>query len=393
MNVPSRLACPYPLPALWLLAAIVLASCAHGSLPGTGTTPVAQARQAIVLPDGRSVIPLDPIERRVFEYQGLPVHDLSFPYVGADGIEHPGELMRLYMPGTPAGDIAPPLVIAIHYQHPYDDSPHFLGIRSLLAEGWAVLTPHLVSPMGLAEICGPNLEFTVASTRAAMDLPQANPARIAIIGGSAGGYQALVTAQTVQGLRGTIAFSPTTNPVYNLAYFKANRDHPEPPPIALWWEAFKPTHDWLAARGFESQANRLICPSLNALPYHCPILVTHSTADIIVPFAQIDRELAEPGPDDLPATLKYRPEDLFEDPALRPPFTASIPEGDLVRRVLDPSSAPSVAGHPTLEIPWDLGKPVTLVILYEGPISTKADGHHRYAVRQDTRQVLRKALR
>ena len=347
-----------------------------------GNTPEGK----ISLPDGREVKPLAVQLKEEMEVDGIRVLELAFPYLGSDGKRHEGERMRLYLPKSER----PPLIVSVHYEMNLEDEETNIGIKTYIEKGWAVLTPVELSSNGLWNVFSDNLEFSVASTHAAFGMEWIDPQRVFVVGGSAGGYQALMVTACTPGIVASVIWSPITNPIYLREYFRKNQKVENPEEVSGWWEDFEPSCQWLAARGLDSAENQGISPAFIVDRITCPILLTHSTADLIVPYCQVAQE------PDASAVGAFSPEYihtleevLAELPSMQRRFFDGVPTQDLVRFTMRPTEhAKNKEGAIVLDVPFSKEKQYSFVTFDEGPINAESKSHFLNAFRYDCTRFL-----
>jgi pimeloyl-ACP methyl ester carboxylesterase len=173
------------------------------------------------------------------------------------------------------------------------------GGEGRLAQGEIVSTPHgdPVNPV----VRGENLD--VAILHRVRALPFVDDAKVQILGGSAGGYMALLLAAETFPLSCCASDVPPVNLGYNMAYFTHNQalaaaqpegqDHPNMPILNV----VCPLADWSAAfygPDFDSDAWLAASPLRRLDEITAPTLIVCSTADLLVPIDQFGAELVRP---------------------------------------------------------------------------------------------------
>ena len=188
------------------------------------------------------------------------------------------------------GDI--PLIYIPHYAAEENTA----DFQSYLSHGWAVASPVFQEKYN-GELTGNDLVFNNAALYALRHKDGVDSQRIAVVGGSAGGYMALMLSELQMGACATIANSPIANVYYNLyVHFRAcdavNRGSgffDIPIPIQL-----------LVSKSFRvnlgnfpdtSDASRwaALSPIGLAKCVSNPVVVNHYTGDILVPVDQITK--------------------------------------------------------------------------------------------------------
>jgi len=340
----------------------------------------------VLLPDGREVKPLEIRVKEESVVDGIRVLELEFPYIGADGQRHEGERMQLYLP---AGE-RPPLIVSVHYEMSLEDVETNIGIKTYIKKGWAVLTPVELSSEGLRNVFADNLEFSVASTHAAFGMKWIDPHQVCAVGGSAGGYQALMVAACTPDIVAAVIWSPITHPIYLSEYFRKNQDVESPEPVSGWWETFGPSCEWLADRGLDSPENRGISPTFIVDRIACPILLTHSTADLVVPYCQVEKEPVNVEVGAFSPEYIHSLEDILSSfPALQRTFFDGVPATSVKRFTMNPSAhSKNEAGTIIIDLPFSKEKQFSFVTFDEGPVNAETQGHFLNAFRYDCTRFL-----
>ena len=114
-----------------------------------------------------------------------------------------------YRPADADGDI--PLIFIPHYAAE-ENSADF---QSYVSHGWAVASPVFQNEYN-GVLTGNDLVFNNAALYTVRHMEGIDHQRIAIVGGSAGGYMALMLSELQMGTCATIANSPIANVYYNL---------------------------------------------------------------------------------------------------------------------------------------------------------------------------------
>ena len=265
-----------------------------------------------------------------------------------------------------------------------------IGIKTYIEKGWAVLTPVELSSEGMRNVFADNLEFSVASTHAAFGMKWIDPQRVCVAGGSAGGYQALMVTACTPGIVAAVIWSPITNPIYLSEYFRKNQNVESPESVSGWWETFGPSCGWLADRGLGSAENQGISPAFVVDRITCPILLTHSTADLIVPYCQVVQE-----PDDSavgafsPGFIHTLEEVLTEFPSMQRRFFDEVPADSVKRFTMRPADhSKNKEGVVLLDLPFSKEKQYSFVTFDEGPINAASSGHFLDSFRYDCTRFL-----
>lgn len=218
-----------------------------------------------------------------------------------------------------------PLIFIAHYEL----SEEAMEQRAYLNKGWAIASATQTSPRQNAQLTDDDLVFNNAALYTLKQMPEFDIDRIAVVGGSAGGYMALMLNALQLGICCSVANGAVSNLYFNFCkYFpEANKMNasafsemtPEERkdivrnitklpipfigavsglflPIAANFPNLDDTNRWEA---FSPVAlTELFCN---------PILMTHATSDILVPIDQLSRRFTydKPG-DSLPGTYFHR---------------------------------------------------------------------------------------
>jgi len=240
---------------------------------------------------------------------------------------------RLLMP---AGVSKPmPLIFVPHYEMGEDAAE----LRIYLGNGWAVASPVEFGNKYNGQLTDDDLVFNNAVFFTLRHLPEIDRTRIAVVGGSAGGYMALMLNALQLGICCSIANAPITNVYFNFyRYFieanslnlkaLANKpvDIPEPAekkdvqPIDIMKRLMDLPIPFLAG------VSGLFLPILQNFPdpkdmarweafspvalaemFCNPLMINHFTSDVLVPVDQISRRFTydQPG-ESLPADFNAR---------------------------------------------------------------------------------------
>ncbi len=308
---------------------------------------------------------------------------------------------------TPPGQRFP-LVFAVHYELPEEEE----RTARYLERGWAVMTPVDIPAEALANIVDEDLRFQAAVLQVARRLPFLDPSRIALRGGSAGGFQTLMLSAHQAGLRCAVSHSGVVNMAHQFAYLLANQPFndryeaevasgsPVPdiasypiPVVKQIRDAFLPTGLALGvgvagpltgpggpaepvaspAVDFSATAWALHSPVTWAGALDAPLLLTHSTADLVVPLDPVTRRYAHPPDrDTLPGGFRIGLQDLIPDGPLSVPLEDILPERDFHVEV---QAVRGVQGPLPVRFRPDCR--VSLHIVDEGPVD-RSCGHYRH---------------
>ena len=195
-----------------------------------------------------------------------------------------------YRPADADGDI--PLIFIPHYAAE-ENSADF---QSYMSHGWAVASPVFQNEYN-GVLTGNDLVFNNAALYTVRHMEGIDHQRIAIVGGSAGGYMALMLSELQMGTCATIANSPIANVYYNLyVHFPAcdevNRN-------AAFWDIPIPIQ-LLVSKSFRVNLDNFpdkddaehwatLSPLGMAKCFSSSVVINHYTGDILVPVDQITK--------------------------------------------------------------------------------------------------------
>lgn len=273
------------------------------------------------------------------------------------------------------------------------------GVGALLLPWWAEGQPVIVNPLTPTEeeawpganAMARGMNLDVALLHLARSLPFVDDARVVITGQSAGGYTALMLAAETFPLAGV---APDVAPVdlgfnaqHLLLRHRLALDLPEGSDMTPRPEVAMVMEQAMSVLGQDtSSATWWDHSPVGRLQWiTAPVSVVMSSADLLVPIAQVGVELA-PAHDAsaFPAGFAMDPKQLMGDD--RPGLLELLPDRDLaVHHVPVPPSTPEIrlgtvippASWLTLDIP-DAPVPWNIAVLDEGPTEPWID-HMRYA--------------
>ncbi len=265
--------------------------------------------------------------------------------------------MRLMQMFLPMGVKQPmPLIYVPHYEMGEDA----YELRKYLKKGWAVASPAEFNDNYNAQLTDDDLVFNNAALYTLRHLPEIDKTRIALVGGSAGGYMTLMLHALQLGICGSVANGPITNVYFNFhQYFqKANRlnlmalaklaaengqveqpSNEKKEPLEVMQRLAALPIPFLAGLA------GIFTPLLNNFPdvedigrwealspvaltewFSSPLMVNHNTSDVLVPIDQITKQFtyAKPGeslpedfdsrlPETNPGKLKYSLEERLPE--------------------------------------------------------------------------------
>lgn len=335
--------------------------------------------------------PLEHVERSVFDV----------PFYGVAG-DLQSRKMKIVIPN---GGIKPmPLIWIPHYEMGEDS----LELRDYLAEGWAVACPTESPENANGKLTGDGVIFNNAALFMLRQMPEFDSDRIAIVGGSAGGYMTLMQMGTNLGICAAIANGPVANVYFNFKYcwpmaHKLNdpvllrlmsqkaensEEIPDNPMFNMMRKLGELPIPFVAALRGSFAENAELFPEATdsalwenttgtgvAHRFSNPLMVNHNTSDILVPVDQITRRYTYviPG-DSLPADFDLRlPKDMPGN--LCYTLEERLPaEHTCVTRVAVPEGP-----QPEADLPFDADKQFNLNILDDGA----PEGYGSHSARMD----------
>jgi hypothetical protein len=243
--------------------------------------------------------------------------------------------VRLYIPQK--AQVPMPLIYVPHYEMGEDS----LELRDYLSKGWMVASPTDFDNKYNGQLTDDDLVLNNAALYTLRRLPEVDKNRIALVGGSAGGYMTLMLNALQLGICCSIANCPITNTYFNFyGYFQEasklnqqawakliaeNGENAMPKekadnPLELMKSLMKLPIPFVAGVSgmFQPILNNFLDPkdierweafSPVALAelFCSPIMITHFTSDVLVPIDQITKRFtyAKPG-DSLPEDFNSR---------------------------------------------------------------------------------------
>jgi hypothetical protein len=303
-------------------------------------------------------------------------YDLEAPYLDMEGRPKTGKA-HLFMPLDATEPV--PLVVNLHYES------GLAGMAAYAAQGWACMSAaEALNPFG------ESINFNIALAQAGRAMPFVDGQRIALTGGSAGGYVTLMVASEVFPVTALVPLAPIVNLSYNIAHLDKNagpaecgekdgqgRDASRVPIFCSVAGVIKAASEFLGPR--EKMASNWMANSpLGAVKLiTSPVQVAFSTADVLVPINQVGAGLASPTPASFPEGFAFEMGSLVEDRRARGTFLQALGRNSAkVYRVKVPESLPAFweqseqqQSPPTHEIspPFSRQALFSVVILDEGP--------------------------
>ena len=199
------------------------------------------------------------------------------------------------------------------------EAPEAFGARQVARGRVSATTIQLpldeVYPNSWSLLRGPKMEFVLGHL--VRSLSFVDPTRVVYAGGSAGGYSALLAAAEAFPAAAAVPGVPPTNLAYMSAWTASN--------LARLGESDAPSVAWLQGMGaavvawtsvfgedYDAPAWLAHSPVGHVDRVTCPVATFFSMADVLVPIAQVDRELATAIVETRPGELEFRPEELTD---------------------------------------------------------------------------------
>ena len=302
--------------------------------------------------------------------------EVSVACLGPDGKVQTRQA-RYYYPKT--GEKRFPLILSIHYEIPDGDRV----LYEYISRGWAVLTPIQIPLEDLMNIVGRDLRLSNAMISMARRNPKVDPLRIALRGCSAGGFQVLLLAALRAGLCAVYSMSGVCNLPYEFGfYIPQSNEYNLAMAHTLMEEQRKDFNNFLlpyvktvadtfqATRVGLGVEDPLSEPWLRYSPVNhlaritCPILLSHSTADAIVPVYQVTEKHAVPkGGASLPDGYCLHLKEFIGEGAQSLPLDELVELNELH---VHHSAAP--AGTEGTVLSFDAARKFSLHLIDEGPV-------------------------
>lgn len=316
---------------------------------------------------------------------GAVVH-VAFPYRDPDGKAKEGRA-AIYLPATLRDDPKArlPLFFAAGYE--IGDNAAVTHAR----QGFIVVSPEKLETNPLIRTANPDIAL-VHMVRA---LPFVDDAHVVIGGGSAGGYMTLMLAAETFPLAGAAPDVPPVNWGYNAAYFFKQKDRLAP---AKEGEASKVPVLFNVGKMLEA-ATQVYgddygdatwfahSPVAHVPTITCPVSVTWTTADVLVPIDQVGKKWVRPfDPKAFPAGFTMDPEKLLDTKEGRTRLLDVLPaseyelfEIEVPKGALKAGAPPGSGAPKTAELPLSRTRRWSIAIIDEGPPEPQV-GHMKYVV-------------
>lgn len=322
----------------------------------------------------------------------METDEIPFRWPGGRGLAMQGA-GRIYRPDN---DLAPwPLIYVAGYEAEASAAEQFTK------RGWVVVTP--ATPEEGAVWPGPNplcrgLGMDAALLRVARRLPYVDDARVAITGGSAGGYMTLMTAAATFPLAGAFPAVPPVNLPYEVSCWDYDRStisslRPDGTTTAMAFagnaDTDKLLDGLLAQYGGAADPRMLAASPLAHLDrITCRVAVWFTTADVLVPYPQVGGPFTDRVIAGAPAIYPVDPALVCQGAtaeAGRLRLLDLLDDSEVEVRVLDiPAGTPpmvDVNAEPEVVLaPPDHERRWLVMILDEGAPDPDI-GHFRYSVR------------
>jgi len=304
----------------------------------------------------------------------------DIPYIKKEGVVETRQV-RYFLPTKAQQPM--PVIFFAHYEMPEDS----LELRRYLKEGWGVVSAYDVNKYDInPNLTGNDLIFNNAVFYSLCHDSRFDRDRIAVVGGSAGGYMSLMLNGLQLGICVSCAGSPITNVLFNFHYYfeKVQRYNIEAvakltpeekadfrnvmlktpfPFVTPIYNLFKGNE-----KNFPNEEDyerwQALSPVGVAEGFVNPLYITHFTSDLLVPLDQVTKKFTyseggETIPEgfplrlpEFPLNLKYSLEELIPDDK-KNLFTLPVPKV-----------------NETFEYPFDEKKQITIAIFDEGKVES-----------------------
>ena len=222
-------------------------------------------------------------DRNLPPLENIEEYTMDVQYISKDGNV---ESRPLHLSYSAEATMPMPVVYVPHYEI----SSTSMEFRRYIEKGWAVASPQGVLPSHNGQLTDDDLVFNNAALYTLRHMEEIDSQRIAVVGGSAGGYTALMLSGLQMGICATIATSPITNVYFNFyQYFQMAKRNDAPFFLKLVRDSFLPILDQFPDVN-DTATWEAYSPVGIAECYSSPFVITHATSDILVPVDQITRE-------------------------------------------------------------------------------------------------------
>ena len=171
----------------------------------------------------------------------------------------------------------------------YEMAENAAELRRYLEQGWAVASPTEVLPSHNGLLTDDDLVFNNAALYILRHMEEFDTERIAVVGGSAGGYTAMMLSALQMGNCATIATAPIANVYFNFyQYFQMAKRDDAPFFLKIVRDSFAPILNHFPDASDTERWEAFSAVGL-ANCYSSPFVITHVTSDILVPIDQITR--------------------------------------------------------------------------------------------------------
>ena len=217
--------------------------------------------------------------------KNISQREIDVQYIRKDGTIE-SRPIRLYIPEESEQPM--PLIYVPHYEM----AENAAELRRYLEQGWAVASPTDVLSSHNGLLTDDDLVFNNAALYTLRHMEEFDNQRIAIVGGSAGGYTTLMLSALQMGNCASIATAPIANVYFNFyQYFQMAQRDDAPFFLKLVRDSFTPILDNFPNVNDTERWEAFSAVGL-ADCFNSPLVITHVTSDILVPVDQITREFS-----------------------------------------------------------------------------------------------------
>ena len=215
--------------------------------------------------------------------KNISQREIDVQYIRKDGTIE-SRPIRLYIPEESEQPM--PLIYVPHYEM----AENAAELRRYLEQGWTVASPTDVLPSHNGLLTDDDLVFNNAALYALRHMEEFDNQRIAIVGGSAGGYTTLMLSALQMGNCTSVATAPIANVYFNFyQYFQMAQRDDAPFFLKLVRDSFTPILDNFPDINDTERWEAFSAVGL-ADCFNSPLVIIHVTSDILVPVDQITRE-------------------------------------------------------------------------------------------------------